>query len=208
MGGVYQDPKGQWFVWRSPFYWETQGRLVLDAKTKGAWQSMTWISPRFSRKYTFSPARCTPWPTSSKIQTTWQCRGGPTKVVSYRPQQLVLPFLTHTHHIYSSFQWIKGADNTLAAFSSRLTHLIENTFLQKIALTFLQKSPWRLLTIPPGCRRRLTSMLHSAVTWIFSHRLPKRLHCLAPTAKFLQMVGNTRQPLRCWVSRNFPPFLF
>ena len=34
-------------------------------------------------------------------------------------------------------------------------------FLRHFALTFPQKNPWRLLTLPSACKRRLTSTLHS-----------------------------------------------
>ena len=35
MDGVCQDPKGQWFVWRSPFSEATQALLVKDTNPTG-----------------------------------------------------------------------------------------------------------------------------------------------------------------------------
>ena len=35
MGEVFQDPEGQYFVWRSPFSQATQARLVSSSNPKG-----------------------------------------------------------------------------------------------------------------------------------------------------------------------------
>ena len=35
MSGVCQDPEGQWFIWRHPFYVATQARLVTDTNHTG-----------------------------------------------------------------------------------------------------------------------------------------------------------------------------
>ena len=43
----------------------------------------------------------------------------------------------------------------------RLTHFTDKIFLLHFSCTFPQRKPWWLLTLPPGCKRRLTSMLHS-----------------------------------------------
>ena len=78
-----------------------------------------------------------------------------------------LTLLTHTHHIYSSIQQIKGADNTMADTTSILTHLSDRISLQYFALTFPQKNPWRLLTLLSGCSWWLTSILKGISATIF-----------------------------------------
>ena len=35
MGGVYQDPEGQYFFWKSPFYLATQARMVSSSNPTG-----------------------------------------------------------------------------------------------------------------------------------------------------------------------------
>ena len=35
MGGVYQDPEGQYFFWESPFYLATQARMVSSSNPTG-----------------------------------------------------------------------------------------------------------------------------------------------------------------------------
>ena len=35
MGGVYQDPEGQYFFWESPFYLATQARMVSSFNPTG-----------------------------------------------------------------------------------------------------------------------------------------------------------------------------
>ena len=57
-----------------------------------------------------------------------------------------ISLLTRTHQIYASAGRTKGADNTMADFTSRLTHLHERMFLRHFTLTFSQKNSWRLLT--------------------------------------------------------------
>ena len=35
MGGVYQDPEGQYFFWKSPFYLDTQARMMSSSNPTG-----------------------------------------------------------------------------------------------------------------------------------------------------------------------------
>ena len=83
-------------------------------------------------------------------------------------------------------------------------------FPKHFSLTLPQKKPWRLITVPSGCNRRLTSMLHSKRCGMdfFSCHPPKRLHRLDLIAQVLQMAVNTRQPPRCQGSHTFPLDLF
>ena len=71
-----------------------------------------------------------------------------------------LVLMTRNYHIYSYVQKIKGTDNTTPDAASRLTHLSDRMFLKHLAINFLQKNPWRMLTLPSGCRRRLDFMMH------------------------------------------------
>ena len=48
----------------------------------------------------------------------------------------------------------------MAGAASRLTHLTNKMFLRHFDLTFPQRNPWCLLTLPSGLRQRLTYILH------------------------------------------------
>ena len=90
----------------------------------------------------------------------WDNRGSVSLATAVHPIIRELTLLTRIHNIYSSVRWIAGANNTMTDAASRLTHITDMMFLQHFSLTFLQKNRWRLITLPLGYRRRLTSMLH------------------------------------------------
>ena len=91
----------------------------------------------------------------------WANRGSVESATEVGPIQQDLACMASTHQIYTSVGWIKGSENTMADAASRPTQLPSRMFLTHSSLTFLQKNPWRLLTLPSGCRRELTSILHS-----------------------------------------------
>ena len=121
----------------------------------------------------------------------WSNQGSVSLETAVSPILRDLALLTHNPKIYSSVQRISGMDNNMADDASRLTHLTDNMFLCHFDLTFPQKILWRLLTLPSGCKRQLTSILNRNLCPMDSrHSLPKGLHRMAPMAQFLQVAGD------------------
>ena len=166
MGGVCQDPEGQWFVWRSPFSEATQARLVTDTNPTGdVTINDLEITALLAQVLLFSPKMNTLAHIRKAVDKMaaqgWANRGSVSSATAVGPILPALALLTRTHKIYSSVQRIAAKDNKMADAASILTHLTKKMFLCHFTLTFPQKNPWRLLTLLSGCRQRLTSMLHS-----------------------------------------------
>ena len=97
----------------------------------------------------------------NKASQGWSNRGSVRLATEVGPILRDLFLLTQTHQIYTSVTRIKCANNTMANVTSILNYPPNRMFLRHFGLTFPQKNPWWILTLPSGCRRRLTSMLHS-----------------------------------------------
>ena len=81
MSGVCQDPEGQWFIWRHPFYVATQARLVTDTNHTGdVTTNDLELAALLAQVQLFTP-RWTPKCTSTQPWTTQQNKGGLTKGV-------------------------------------------------------------------------------------------------------------------------------
>ena len=166
MGGVCQAPDGQWFVWRFPFSATTQSRIVLYMNPGGdvAINDLE-LATLFVQVHIFTPTIDTLAHIRTAVDNTavqgWANRGGFSTVTAVGPILRDLALLTRTHKIHSSVRRIAGRDNKMADATSRLTHITDKMFLCHFALTFPQRKPWRLLTLLSGCKRWLTSMLHS-----------------------------------------------
>ena len=166
MVGVCRDPENQWFMWFSPFPWETQEIIVSNSNPKGdvTIKDME-LAALLAQIYIFAP-KIQPLAQIFTAVDNMEAQGWPNRG-SIRSTMAVgtilrdLTFLTWGQHIYASVSNIKGAYNTMANAASRLTHLTNQMLLRHFSLTFLQENPWRLFPLPSNCRQRLTSMLHS-----------------------------------------------
>ena len=213
MGGVCKDPEGQWFVWRSPFSMDTQARLVSDTNPKGdVTINDLELSALLVQVHIFSPKIHTLSHIYTAVDNTvaqgWTKYGSVSSATVIGPILRDIALMTRTHNIYSSARSITGAKNTMADATSRLIHLPDKMFLQHFALTFPQKKPWWLLTLPPGCRWHLTSMLQI-----------KRCHMVfqPPSSKKTPLSGangassangwESHPTSKVWGYRPFPPDL-
>ena len=166
MGGICQYPEVQWFVWRSPFYSEMQSILVSDNTPKeGATINNLELAALLTQVHLSSPNMYTFSHICTSVDNTtaqvWANCGSIRSVMAVGPIIRYLALLTRNHNIYAPVQQIDDTNSKMASSASRLTHLTNKMFLHHFSLTFHQKNPWQLLTLPSGCRRRLTSMLHS-----------------------------------------------
>ena len=166
MGGVCQDPEGQWFVWSSPFSKVTQVRLVTDINPNGdVTINDLELATLLAQVLIFDP----------KMNTLTYIRTavynmeaqGLAKYGSVRLATAVSPILrdlallTRTHKIYSSVHRISRSDNKMTNAASRLKHQTNKMFLRHFVLTSPHKNTWLIITLPSGCRWWLTSILHS-----------------------------------------------
>ena len=165
MGGVFRDTEGQWFAWRSSFSRYTQARLVYETNPKGdATINNLELTALLFHIQLFTPNMqplshtCTA--VDNKSAQGWYTRGSVISSTAVRHILWDLALLTRSRQIYASVGWIKGTNNTVADYTSRLTHLHDQMFLLHFDLTFSQKKSWQLLPLPYECRRRLASMLH------------------------------------------------
>ena len=166
MGGVCQAPDGQWFVWHPPVSTKIQAQLFTDTNPKGdVTINDLELTALFAQVQLFAPNVYT----LSHIRTAvdnisaqvWANRRSVSTAIAVDPILRDLALLTRIHKIHSSMRRISGTDNKMTDAASRLTHLTDKIFLRHFALTFPQKKPRRLLTLTSGCRRQMTSMLHS-----------------------------------------------
>ena len=64
-------------------------------------------------------------------------------------------------HIHASVGHIPGEDNKMADAASWITHLPDRKFLSNYCTHFPQSKTWRMLPLPSGCMRQLSTMLHN-----------------------------------------------
>ena len=155
MGGVCQDLKGQWFIWRSPFSKATQARLATDTNpTRDVTINNLELSALFGQVQLFTPKMAPLAHIRTTVDNTaaqgWDNRGSVSSATAVGPILRDLALLKRTHKIYSSVKRIAGVDNNMDDAASRLTHLTDNMFLRHFFLTFPQRKPWRMITLPAG----------------------------------------------------------
>ena len=91
----------------------------------------------------------------------WSNRG------SFRTASAVVPILRELslepsrQHIHASVGSVPGEDNNMADAASRLTHLPDRQSIYHFRTLFPHSKPWRLIPLPSGCKKQLTSMLHN-----------------------------------------------
>ena len=165
VGGVFPSPYVQLFVWRYLFAAKTQAQLVLDTKPEGdVTTNDLELAVLFAQVQLFAPAMDSLAHIRTTVDNTaaqgWANQEGVITATAVGPILQDLVLLTRNHKIYSSVWRISGTDNKMDDAASCLTHLTDKVFLHHFTLTFPQRKPWRLLALPPGCKQRLTSMLH------------------------------------------------
>ena len=165
MGGIYFDPNGNSFVWRSPFPQAIQDALVSTTNPQG---SITNSDLEHTGLLTQSSLMCTThnlrYATIANLSdnTPAVSRKSKGAVSSPGPASNLCSYqCAHQRlHRYCEINgYIPGPLNCMSDDASRLQHLSDAAFLSHFNQHYPQPKPWRLLHVPDS----ILSMLHSSL---------------------------------------------
>ena len=119
MGGVCQDPEGQWFVWCSYFSEAMQARLVTDTDPTGYVNiNNLELAALLSQVLHLAPKIDTlahiPIAVDNTAAQGWSNRWSFSSETAVGPILWDLALLKLTHKIYSSVYCISGTNNKMA----------------------------------------------------------------------------------------------
>ena len=141
MGGVFQYPEEQYFVWRYPFYQSTQARLVSSSNPKGDVKindlelgalliQILLFSPRMAlleHIHTY---------VDNKAVQGWANRASVSTAYSVRPILRGLSLAARRKHIHASVGRVLGEDNKMSNTALQLTHLLDRKFISHLRTHF------------------------------------------------------------------------
>ena len=127
MGGVCQDPEGQYFVWKSPFSLETQASLVSSSKTTGYVTTNNLdIGALIMQFLIFAPRMAPLAHIHTYVDNTavhgWANRCSVSTASSIGPILWELSLEARRQHSYASIGRVPGEYNKMADAMSRVTH--------------------------------------------------------------------------------------
>ena len=134
MGGVCQDPEGQYFVWRSTLSLTIQACLVYYSNCTGDVTINYLELKALLMQLLFFAPRMNPLAHIQKyINNTaahgWSNRGSVRKVSSVGPILQELSLSDRRKHIHTSVGRVPREDKNMSEAASRLTHLPDSQFL-------------------------------------------------------------------------------
>ena len=164
MGGAFQYPEEQYFVWRYPFYQATQARLVSSSNPKGDVKindlelgalliQILLFSPRMAlleHIHTY---------VDNKAVQGWANRGSVSIASSIGLILRGLALVARRQQIHAYVRFVLGEDNKMADAMSPLTHLPYRQFISHFRSHFPQRKPWHLPPLQSNYRRKITTML-------------------------------------------------